>query len=295
MNLSNRTDPFEGVLLTTKDAHTLTHGPTIYLADNVENLAKFYIMQSNIPSKILDNLVANIKNNETLKKKISVLEEKILKLTAVKDNTDTTTNLDDKKKTKTKTTYKEKEDNVEVQTLKENLKSLQTQIQYVTLQKCYIPNTHEHQELWTRSSDSMPFISSLSEEYVKEIMDLNINTSYKLLVLMGIGILLKHQNKKYEEIVKKLANEQKLYLILTSSDFIYGTNYQFCHGIIGKDLTNMTQQKIIQSMGRIGRNSIKQFYTVRFRNNDMIKKLFKHNDNNIEAINMNRLFSRDDD
>ena len=31
------------------------------------------------------------------------------------------------------------------------------------------------------------------------------------------------------DIMKKLAEEQKLYLIIASSDYIYGTNYQFCH------------------------------------------------------------------
>ena len=51
------------------------------------------------------------------------------------------------------------------------------------------------------------------------------------------------------EIMKRLATEQKLFLIIASSDYIYSTNYQLCHGVIGKDLNNMTQQKTIkQSM-----------------------------------------------
>ena len=32
---------------------------------------------------------------------------------------------------------------------------------------------------------------------------------------------------KYNEIVKDLAQNQKLFLIIASSDYIYGTNYQF--------------------------------------------------------------------
>ena len=55
----------------------------------------------------------------------------------------------------------------------------------------------------------------------------------------------------------------------------------------------MTQQKIIQAMGRIGRNKIQQDYTVRFRDDSMIRKLFEPLENNIEAINMNRLFCSD--
>lgn len=292
--LLNNKDQFNGILLTTKDSHTLTHGPTIYLSENVENLAKFYVKESNIPKSILDQLITNIKTNELLKDKIKLLDEKLVKLSSVKDNTDTTVDDKNKKKDSKKNTFKDKDDNPEIQEIKEKLKILQTQIQYVTLQTCYIPNTLEHQEKWTKTTSNTPFTSSLSEEVVREIMDLTIDTFYKVLVLMGIGILVKHHDKKYEEIVKKLANEQKLYMILTSSDFIYGTNYQFCHGFIGKDLINMSQQKVIQCLGRIGRNTIKQCYTVRFRNNDMIYKLFKHNTENIEAINMNKLFTSDD-
>ena len=62
-------------------------------------------------------------------------------------------------------------------------------------------------------------------------------------VVDGIGVFLKHTNKKYMDIMKKLAEEQKLYLIIASSDYIYGTNYQFCHGYLSKDLSNMTQEK----------------------------------------------------
>ena len=52
----------------------------------------------------------------------------------------------------------------------------------------------------------------------------------------------------------------------------------------------MTQQKIIQALGRIGRNKIQQEYTVRFRDNDLIERLLNPVDYNLEAINMNRLF-----
>mgnify|MGYP006430159033 FL=1 len=92
------------------------------------------------------------------------------------------------------------------------------------------------------------------------------------------------------EIIKQLADEQRLYMIIASSDYIYGTNYQFCHGFIGKDLTNMTQQKTLQAMGRVGRNNIQQDYTIRFRDNNMIMKLFQVPEHNVEAINMRKLF-----
>ena len=100
-----------------------------------------------------------------------------------------------------------------------------------------------------------------------------------------------NSNAKYIEIMKKLADEQRLFIIIASSDYIYGTNYQFCHGFIGKDLTNMTQQKTLQAMGRIGRNNIQQDYTIRFRTDEMIMNLFTKPEVNLEADNMCALFN----
>ena len=107
---------------------------------------------------------------------------------------------------------------------------------------------------------------------------------------MGIGVFSSKSDVKYVDIMKKLAEKQQLYVIIASSDYIYGTNYMFSHGYIGKDLTQMTQQKIIQAMGRIGRNKVQQDYTVRFRDNAMIDRLFNKSEYNLEAMNKNKLF-----
>ena len=90
--------------------------------------------------------------------------------------------------------------------------------------------------------------------------------------------------------MKKLAAQQKLYLIIASSDYIYGTNYQFCHGYLGKDLTNMSQEKIIQAFGRIGRANATHDYSIRLRDDAMIDKLLKPCEHKPEVDNMNRLF-----
>jgi hypothetical protein len=119
-----------------------------------------------------------------------------------------------------------------------------------------------------------------------------IDDSWKILLMMGIGVFINHDNIKYTEIMKKLADEQKLYMIIASSDYIYGTNYQFCHSYLSKDL-DLTQEKIIQAMGRVGRNNIQQNYTIRFRDNNHLKLLFLGNEipeEDLEIINMNKLF-----
>jgi hypothetical protein len=111
---------------------------------------------------------------------------------------------------------------------------------------------------------------------------------------MGVGVMTNHGNIDYNEIMKSLADNQKLYLILASSDYIYGTNYQFCHGFIGKDLEYITQEKTIQAMGRIGRNQLNKQYSIRLRENSFIEKIFLKQDYSLEAVNMIRLFATDE-
>ena len=96
--------------------------------------------------------------------------------------------------------------------------------------------------------------------------------------------------KDYVSIMKELAHKQKLYLIIASTDYIYGTNYQFCHGYIGKDLGDLTQEKLIQALGRVGRKNVMANYSLRLRNDDLIMRLFMKSENNTEVMNMNRLF-----
>ena len=91
---------------------------------------------------------------------------------------------------------------------------------------------------------------------------------------MGIGVFIEDLDKHYIEIMNKLAQEQNLYLIIASSDYIYGTNYQFCHGFLGKDFNELSREKIIQAMGRVGRRNNQLDYTIRIRDNGIIRKLF---------------------
>lgn len=288
-----------GVLLTTKDAYTLTDGPTIYLADNLMNLARFYIQQSKIPDVIMQELMNQIHANDELQKRIEEHEKRLEQKLQVKNNTDTgaaaaTCSGGDKKKDNTAMREKAGLDE-NTQVLKDNIDQMKKMKYHLSLKSEYIPNRREHMNKWLAPENARGFTQDVDEQTVKEIMELEIDSSYKILVLMGIGVLIKQDNKKYEEIVKRLAQEQQLYLILASSDFIYGTNYQFCHGFIGKDLPNMTPQKILQSMGRIGRNSTQQDYSVRFRNDAMIHQLFQTPNINREAINMNTLLCHEEE
>ena len=121
-------------------------------------------------------------------------------------------------------------------------------------------------------------------------MMLEVDNVWKILLMMGIGVFMEHKCVDYAEIMKKLATEQKLYLILASTDYIYGTNYQFCHGYLSRDLTNITQEKMIQAFGRVGRSSSQSNYTLRIRENKLIIKLYTKDNNKPEVRNMNKLF-----
>ena len=172
------------------------------------------------------------------------------------------------------------------------MENLRTLIKSTSLNEAFIPNKSLHLTKWAENLDTKgAFTSNMEETTVNEIMLLHgVEDSWKVLLMMGIGVFTNHENITYTEIMKKLADEQKLYMIIASSDYIYGTNYQFCHSYLSKDL-NLTQEKIVQAMGRIGRNNIQQNYTIRFRDDEQILKIFTSDTEKPEIINMNRLFN----
>ena len=63
-----------GVFVTTKDAYSLTDGPTIFISENVEKIASFCIQQANIPSVVMDDIIQKINYNNVLNEKINTAE-----------------------------------------------------------------------------------------------------------------------------------------------------------------------------------------------------------------------------
>ena len=283
-----------GILLTTSDAHTLTDGPTIYLAEDVEKIGRFYIQQSNIPESVFSSIQQKIEKNNMILKQVQKLEREVELKTAATG----TAAADEKSSKKAEREPASKE----VQRMLEQIRGFREAMQTVHLNSVFIPNTKPHLDVWNKAPPtttkktelkgqaSIPFAPNVDEEDVREIMALDVENQQKLLLILGIGVFSKSTDKQYAEIMKRLAYEQRLFLIIATSDYIYGTNYQFCHGFIGRDLANMTQQKTVQAIGRIGRNNIQQEYTVRFRDDEVLLRLFKSQTENPEAATMNRLF-----
>jgi hypothetical protein len=318
------TDPFSGIQFTTGDAWTLTDGPTIYIAENVENIGLFYIKQTALPKFETDEIMRKIGVNSALQKKIEALEH----------------DIEDKKGKDADKDKKVERDafSREVKEMDKQLTMLREQIESVRMRMDYVPNTPDHLEKhsvkfgnksgnpfatgatsfataqglgpsvlgatsfatgatpFATGAQATPFAPTIGESDIVRIMELDIENYKKVLLLLGIGVFTLSAKSAYLELMKEFATEQKLYMILASSDYIYGTNYAFCHGVVSKDLTGMTQQKTIQAMGRIGRNVVQQDYTVRFRNDTIIRNLFlPPQGGNLEATNMCRLFSSSSD
>jgi hypothetical protein len=291
---SNGEDGNCAIYVTTKDAYTLTDGPTIFLATNVDKIAKFYIQQSNIPSAVMDDIMQKIDFNNSLNKKIAKLENDladIMEKGTKDDGKDKKKPEKDKSKKSSSSVSNDDSDTVGTHKIRTELEMLQSMIKNAELNETFVPNKELHKKKWADGLESLrSFTSDIDEGTVLEIMAIeDIDNCWKILLLMGIGVFSANNSITYIEVMKKLADQQRLYLILASSDYIYGTNYQFCHGYLSKDLV-LTQEKIIQAFGRIGRNNIQQDYSIRLRDNDQIKKLFYPELNKPEVRNMNQLF-----
>jgi len=281
---NERKKMFNSVIkITTNDAYTLTDGPTIFLTGNVERLGRFYLRVSNIPEDELDNILKVMERNERYMIELEKVEKNEQER---KDKMGSEDLAKDKSNNKDSTDYKAQQE------YNRNVRELKAKIHSIKLAEKYIPNSKGHIREWAYDKNTEhSFTSDIEDSIVEKIMYLNVNREWKILLLMGIGVFVQHPNKEYMDIMKELAEQQKLYLIIASSDYIYGTNYQFCHGYLSKDLQNMTQEKMIQAFGRVGRSSSQNNYTLRVRDDELIIKLYTKDDNKPEVRNMNILFA----
>ena len=245
--LENRTKPFDSnIYVATKDSHTLLMD-LLYFGDDVSKIAKFYLQTAKIPEQVVTDIVEAIRWNDRLN------AEQVR--TGFEDGT-----AKDAEKEK-----KMSNDNrlaPEMLKLKEKIEGLRGGIKSTSLNDLFVPNRKEHLRKWATGKEvGNVFTCDISDDIVVRLMRLSdIDYSWKLLLPMGIGVFTNHESIGYTEIMKELATTQKLFMIIASTDYIYGTNYQFCHGYISKDLEAMTQEKAIQAVGRVGRNNIQQEY-----------------------------------
>ena len=259
----------------TMDAHTITNGPAIFITDDVMKIAKFYLSEVNIPTAVLQDLVNAISHNRDIGVKIDTLEKTLEDIVGEDDAIR----------------------NPEAQSLIKQIEVFKNAIQAIMPPRMFVPNTKEHMRRYVpdaRYDGAAPdaFTSDITESMVAEIMQISdVKDTWKILLLLGVGTFTSHSSARYLEVMKKLAEEQRLFMIIASGDYVYGTNYQFCHGYFGKDIQNISQEKCIQAMGRVGRGNQNHEYTVRFRSEELLDKLFHEAPDKPEAENMRRLFN----
>ena len=118
--LITREKVFESnIYIATKDAYTLTDGPTIYITNEVAKIAKFCFQTTKISASLLESIEQIIRNNESLNNKIMKLEKSM----------DKNAEKNQEKKQKDEFTN----------SLQAQLFALESQIQEVTIPSVYIP------------------------------------------------------------------------------------------------------------------------------------------------------------
>ena len=263
---------------------TLTDGPTIFLADNIRRIAMIFLRSANIPESTLEYLLETIYTNIELRRELENLEKE-------EEDRQNAAGVKSEKATLNGNTAESQA----LRAFEKATNEIRKKMKKIQLDNEYIPNSYSHIKKWKNDlpDDIKPYTSDIDEETVEKIMLLDVENIWKIMLMMGIGVFIEHECVDYAEIMKKLATEQKLYLILASTDYIYGTNYQFCHGYLSKDLHNITQEKMIQAFGRVGRSNAQRNYSLRIRSNELIMKLLLPAPDKPEIANMNRLFGGD--
>ena len=263
------------------------------MADDVKKIAKFCLKLAAIPAAVLSIIMDGITSNDLLRQEIDLIDRELM----VMDNLDEPSgkkgkNTDRSQKSKKASRNTPSEMETKKKDLQRKMDGLRGNLIKIELDKEFVPNTMDHlkkfyKDEWLGRS----FTPDIPESAVEKIMLLEVDAIWKVLLLMGIGVFTNHTSRDYVAIMKDLAQNQQLYLIIASTDYIYGTNYQFCHGYIGKDLKSLTQNKLIQAIGRTGRQHTNMDYSIRLRDDEFINTLFMPSTNKIEVANMNRLFA----
>ena len=250
-----------GPELTSRHAKSIVNGPCLFITENPQIIVKYLNKISKIDKSILNIIQQNIEFNHGLKSKIDQIEREIsFELESKNVNDDESTKHNDSSSSKLSQSIEKKQSMVE---------QLQKKFKTISLPFSCIPNTLDHYDRFRSDGEdgyheSDVFTSSLDNETIEKIMKLDISIEYKILCLQGIGIINREYNNEdysiYENIIKELMDDKRLFVAIVNSDYIYGVNYQFSHCYLAKDIEDISHEKIIQSIGRVGRKEKNKFF-----------------------------------
>jgi len=266
-----------GVKLATTDAASITHGPALYLAADTEKVAKYLMRDADPPAEIIDRLQQQAHNNSQVMAEIQRLEKDLEdRLSA--DGREGGGNDDDER-------MEERHGAVGKKLLK-----MREKLGELRLPEREVPNAEEHQRRYHGVVRSESFAGSVPPHHLEEVLHLEVPKWKKMLLMMGIGVF-GDDCPTYRELMSRMASERELYCVIAGTDYVYGTNYQFCHGYIGKDLTNMPVEKLYQALGRVGRGRQAGQYSWRLRDDSLARHIFLPDTKFTEARRMDRLMS----
>ena len=148
------------IYISSSDAHTLTDGPTIYMADNVDKISLFCLQQNKISKDVYSSLIKNLTiNNEHY----SSIEKLINQIEDTDDN-----------------------DKQLKYTLETKIKQIKNKLHKISIPDKYIPNTKAHKAVWCKNNKSNSFIANIDEEDSTNILQIDdIDIKWKILLLMG--------------------------------------------------------------------------------------------------------------
>jgi hypothetical protein len=206
-----------GVYVTTKDSYTLTDGPTIFISNDIEKIAKFCVQQANIPASIMDDIMKKIEYNNSINEKLFELETEFdaIKEESEKQIRNEVKSFGDGKKVsgRNKTGKdlnkfgRDIPDGVarsgtgNLNKLTEEINALRAMIKTAALNDGFVPNKKMHLDKWAEGIEyNNVFTSNVDDTFVSDIMALKgVDNLWKVLLMMGIGVFINHENITYTD------------------------------------------------------------------------------------------------
>ena len=268
-----------GVKLATTDAASVTHGPLLYLAVDTEKVAKYLVRDADPPVEIINRLQQQAHDNSQVIAEIQRLEKDL------EDRLNA-----DGREGKEGGGNDEERMAERLGAVGQKLSKMREKLGELRLPEREVPNAEEHQLRHHRVIQPDAFAGSVPPHHLEEVLHLEVPNWKKMLLMMGIGVF-GDDCPTYRELMSRMASERELYCVIAGTDYVYGTNYQFCHGYIGKDLADMPVEKLYQALGRVGRGRQAGQYSWRLRDDSLAQHIFLPDTKFTEARRMDRLMS----
>lgn len=268
-----------GVKLATTDAVSVTHGPALYLAVDTEKVAKYLVRDADPPVEIIDRLQQQAHDNSQVMAEIQRLEK----------------DLEDRLNADGREGKEGGNDDEDMMAERHGavgrkLSKMREKLGELRLPDREVPNAEEHQLRHHGAIKPEAFAGSVPPHHLEEVLHLEVPNWKKMLLMMGIGVF-GDDCPTYRELMSRMASARELYCVIAGTDYVYGTNYQFCHGYIGKDLADMPLEKLYQALGRVGRGRQAGQYSWRLRDDSLARHIFLPDTKFTEARRMDRLMS----